>query len=66
MSYSELRAWTRNDRWSLPILLFILMTSIVGCVVRMVFAVTSANVLVDPILALFLSMILFSTPFDTG
>lgn len=61
MSYSELRAWTRNDRWSLPILLFILMTSIVGCVVRMVFAVTSANVLVDPILALFLSMILFST-----
>ncbi len=61
MSYSELRTWTRADRRSLPILLFILMTSIVGCLVRMIFAMTSTNVVIDPVLALFLSMIVFST-----
>jgi peptidoglycan/LPS O-acetylase OafA/YrhL len=61
ISYPELRAWTREVKWSLPILVFILMTSIVGSVIRMAFAISSEDVLVDPVLAVFLSMIVFST-----
>jgi peptidoglycan/LPS O-acetylase OafA/YrhL len=61
MSYPELRNWTRTDRRSLPILIFILMTSIVGSIIRVIFALTTEDVLIDPVLAVFLSMILFST-----